>query len=271
MPDRVADVTRIVQGGRARGLSDDQIRALVARYDERQKAPAEPPPQATPAADPRTAGIGSPRVRGWMDQLNQRSTELRQEAVEHPIRTAATVALAAVPYGRIAKAAKPLMWPTRAAAGAKFQQVMSKAANVPVDISGPGNVALRIQELAERGSSMPMVARRFLQRVTDPNKGPLTYQEARDFASNVSRLSANEFGRLTPKMGAEVHKLRVALNKAVGDAATSAGKGPEYFSAMKEYARAARHAETAKLVKKEAAKYLIPGGLAYAGYRTFVE
>ena len=35
MPDRAADVTRIFTGGRQRGLSDDQIRALVARYDER--------------------------------------------------------------------------------------------------------------------------------------------------------------------------------------------------------------------------------------------
>lgn len=43
MPDRAADVTRIVTGGRARGLSADQIRALVARYDERQQqAPAAP-------------------------------------------------------------------------------------------------------------------------------------------------------------------------------------------------------------------------------------
>lgn len=37
MPDRAADVTRIVAGGRARGMSDDQIRALVARYDERTR------------------------------------------------------------------------------------------------------------------------------------------------------------------------------------------------------------------------------------------
>lgn len=46
MPDRGADVTRIVQGGRARGLSDDQIRALVARYDERTQAPERTTDQA---------------------------------------------------------------------------------------------------------------------------------------------------------------------------------------------------------------------------------
>ena len=69
MPDRVADVTRIVQGGRARGLGDDQIRALVARYDERLRTPAPPPTsgpmraQPSPDAADFTAGIGKGVVK----------------------------------------------------------------------------------------------------------------------------------------------------------------------------------------------------------------
>lgn len=39
---REDDVRRIVQGGRTRGLSDDQIRSLVARYDERQAETVAP-------------------------------------------------------------------------------------------------------------------------------------------------------------------------------------------------------------------------------------
>lgn len=46
MPDRDVDVRRIVTGARARGLGDDQIRALVARYDERSRAPERTPDQA---------------------------------------------------------------------------------------------------------------------------------------------------------------------------------------------------------------------------------
>lgn len=46
MPDRASDVRRIVTGGRARGLSDDQIRALVARYDERVRVKTASPPAA---------------------------------------------------------------------------------------------------------------------------------------------------------------------------------------------------------------------------------
>jgi hypothetical protein len=109
---------------------------------------------------------------------------------------------------------------------------------VPVDVNGPGQVALRINELAERGGSMPMAVRKFLNRVTDPNKPGMVYEEARDFASNISRLSANEFQRLTPVVAKEVATLRVALNKAVAEAASKAGKGEEYAQAMNEYARA---------------------------------
>src|SRR3990167_7344861 len=69
MPDRVADVTRIVQGGRARGLGDDQIRALVARYDERLRTPAPVPTsgpmraQQSPDAADFTAGVGKGVVK----------------------------------------------------------------------------------------------------------------------------------------------------------------------------------------------------------------
>ena len=240
------------------GLSREQFDALL----DQEVAKAEP-------AQPQQPTDSRSRIMGRLDQMEARGRELRQEAVEHPVGTAANIALAAAApvAGRVAaqaaKAAKPWVWPTREAAGQKFQQVMGAAKNAPVDISGPGNVALRIQELADRGSSMPMVARRFLQRVTDPNKGALTYEEARDFASNVSRLSANEFGRLTPKMATEVHKLRVALNKAIGDTAASAGKGPEYWSAMKEYARAAQRAELGRAAAKKGLQAAGLTGTAY--------
>lgn len=145
----------------------------------------------------------------------------------------------ALPTGAAGKAAVEAI-PTVAKAGAKFQDVMGAARHIPVDITGPGNVALRISELAERGGSMPMAVNKFLRRVTDPDKAPMAYEEARDFASNISRLSANEFQRLTPVVAREVAGLRVALNKAVGEAAAKAGKGREYAEAMNEFAKAKR-------------------------------
>jgi hypothetical protein len=157
----------------------------------------------------------------------------------------------------VSKAAAAI--PTTAKAGAKFQSVMGAAHSVPVDVNGPGAVALRIAELADRGGSMPMAVRKFLARITDPQKAAMTYQEARDFASNISRLSANEYGRLTPAVAREVAGLRVALNEAVAKAAQQAGKGAEYASAMKEYAQAMKIKGAIDAVAEGAKK-----GLPYA-------
>lgn len=153
-----------------------------------------------------------------------------REAVEHPIITLAT---AVVPATRSVKA----VMPSKVRAGANFQEVMGTARNAPVDISLPGNQALRIMQLSERGATLPKVVRDFLKRITDPNKKPLVYEEARDFASNISRLSADEFNRLNPALRRELGTLRVTLNTAVEKAAASVGKGEQYRSAMREYAR----------------------------------
>lgn len=156
--------------------------------------------------------------------------------------------------------------PSVAKAGAKFQSVMGAARNMAVDITEPGNVALRIQQLADRGGSMPMAVRKFLGRITDPEKGPMTYEEARDFASNISRLSVNEFGRLTPVVAREVADMRVALNKAVAQTANRAGKGKEYADAMNEYAKAMKLKSAVNEAisgAKKAAPYMGGAGAAY--------
>lgn len=153
-----------------------------------------------------------------------------RDAVDHP---ATTLALAALPSAT--KGVTAAM-PSKIRAGLKFQEVMQAAKNAPVDISEPGNVALRIMELAERGGTMPKAVRDFLKRVTDPEKAAFAYGEARDFASNISRLSTNDMMKMTPALKREVGNLRVALNKAVEGAARSVGKADQYKAAMREYA-----------------------------------
>lgn len=130
--------------------------------------------------------------------------------------------------------------PRVARAGENFQKVMGAARNVPVQVGEVGDVALRINQLAERGGSMPMAVRKLLNRLTDPNKAAMVYEESRDFASNISRLSVDEFKRLTPVVAREVASLSAALNRANAQAASVAGKGAEYAAAMNEYARAMR-------------------------------
>lgn len=156
--------------------------------------------------------------------------------------------------------------PSATRAGAKFQDVMAAAKHVPVAIEETGNVALRIMQLAERGGSMPMAVRKLLNRVTDPEKAPMVYEEARDFASNISRLSANEFGRLTPAVAREVANLRVTLNQAVAQAAKQAGKADEYAAAMKEYAQAMRLKEAVNTALQAAKKSIPVASAAGAGY-----
>jgi hypothetical protein len=130
------------------------------------------------------------------------------------------------------------MVPNAARAGQRFQNVMAAAKSIPVDTNAAGQVGLRIQEIASRGGgTMPRPVSQFLNWITDPQKPPMDYEVARDFASGISKLSANEMGRLSPVVAREVAGLRVALNKAVADAAGKAGQGAEYAKAMTEYAR----------------------------------
>lgn len=156
--------------------------------------------------------------------------------------------------------------PRAARAAGKFQEVMAAAKHVPVNADAAGEVGLRIMQLAERGGgSLPRPVSQFLQRITHPDKAPMVYEEARDFASGISRLSANEFQRLTPAVAREVAGLRVALNKGVAEAAAKAGKGREYAQAMSEYGKAMKLRGIIDDVVTGAKKALPYAGAAAAG------
>lgn len=169
-----------------------------------------------------------------------------------------TAAEMAIPVGEGAAAVKAAV-PSAARAGKLFEGVKAAAKAVPIDVSAPGDVALRIADLAQRGGGTnfgPAPVRQFIQWVTDPNKGPMTYDVAKDFASNISRLSAKDTMSIPPAMQREIHQLRVVLNKAVGDAAAKVGKGEDYARAMNEYAKAMRLRDAVDAAKEGAAKYL---------------
>ena len=155
--------------------------------------------------------------------------------------------------------------PTRAKAGVKFRQVMSKAADVPVDLSETGTIALRIEELSKRGGVLPKVVRDFITYATDPKKPPMDYRVLRDFATNVSRLSRDEFNKLTPILKQKLSELRVAVNKAAGEAAGTVGQRKTYDAAMREFAQAAHNKRVAKRVGKQVLKYGAQGGLLGVG------
>ena len=166
----------------------------------------------------------------------------------------------------VAKAAYNAI-PRTARAGEKFKEVATAAKEVVVETKELGDAALRIYQLSERGGSMPKAVRDLLKRVTDPSKPGMAYPESRDFASNISRLSADEMQRLTPVMKREVALLSAAINKANADAAKLAGKGAEYKEAMREYAKAKQLSDALGVVIKKAKQAALPaaglGGAAY--------
>jgi hypothetical protein len=125
-------------------------------------------------------------------------------------------------------------------AGKLFQEVEKIAGHSPINVNPPGLVAMKIQELAQSGGSMPKVVRDFLNRVTKPGGAPLTYSEARQFYSNASRLSADEMNRLTPVMKRQVGQFTQALGDSLWETAQSVGKGKTYNAAMKGYRRASQ-------------------------------
>lgn len=161
--------------------------------------------------------------------------------------------------------------PSTARAGQNFQAVMGAAKDVPVNTQEMGNVALRIADLAQHGGGTnwgPAPVRQLTQYLTDPKKPALTYEVARDFASNISRLSANEMSKLPPNMLREVINLRVALNEANAQAANVAGKGAEYASAMNEYARAKNMRETIDFLMQKGLPFTgALGGAVWAGQK----
>ncbi len=178
------------------------------------------------------------------------------------------VAEMAMPAGAGAKAGLDAI-PSAARAGRNFQSVMSAAKSVPINVEAPGQIGLRIMDVAERGGgALPQPVRQFVNWATNPSKEPMTYEIARDFASGISRLSANEMGRLSPAVAREVAGLRVALNKSVADAAAKVGKGQEYAKAMTEYAKSKRlqgAIEDVMTGAKSALPKAIGGGAAGAG------
>jgi hypothetical protein len=139
---------------------------------------------------------------------------------------------------------------------------MSAVGDQPVDIAKAGDSALRVYQLSERGGSMPKAVRDLLRRATDPTKGDLSYKEARDFYSNISRLSADESKRLTPVIKKELGELRVALDQALAKTAASGGKDRVYRAAMREYAIASRIREFGE----KAVKYGVGAAGAGAAY-----
>lgn len=184
--------------------------------------------------------------------------EAGREAIENP---KTTLALAAAPLvaGKVAS-----VIPTRAKAGAKFQEVQQAVGDVPIDASDVKQSVLGMRQLSRRGTSMPTGAAQLEKRIAPTVTGgprgmrwsmvaegpPMKYTEARDFYSNLRRLSAVEAKRMNPNMRRKLNELLASLDQTLEKTAATGGKDAVYRRAMKEYAVASRTREFAEMVAK---------------------
>lgn len=147
-------------------------------------------------------------------------------------------------------------------AGQAFKEVSSVVGQHTVPVTNALSDALmQYHQLVEAGGSRSLAVSKLLNRLTIPGKAPLNYEEARLFASNISRLSADEAQRLTPVMKRAVGQIAGSLNEAISATAQSAGKLEQYQAAMKEYSQAKTLAARMEVLKK----YAFRGALAAAG------
>lgn len=147
-------------------------------------------------------------------------------------------------------------------AGQNIADAANAAKGVPVTkVADIKTAGARAQQLQAAGGRMPRAATRLIAQIEKNNE--LTFQEAQDFASNLSRLSANEFNSLNPQMQRQIAEMTKALRTAITDAAETVGKGDQYAKGVSEYAKAARAAERWEKAKPALIKTL--KGLAYAG------
>jgi hypothetical protein len=217
--------------------------------------------------------IAAPEMAKERDKrYEEQMKPLRDATVTHSTRQKVgygleTAAEFLVPTGSAGNAARPATRMLKA--GALIDDAEKIAANVPINITNVGNQALRIEQLAQRGGVMPKVVRNFLTRVLDPEKGPVTFKEARDFYNNASRLTRAEAGRLTAPLRREMVQFTRHMHNSLVEAAEQAGKGDQYASGIKNYASAAKWARRLKKTKQVAIKYGVPGliggGAATAG------
>lgn len=136
--------------------------------------------------------------------------------------------------GRVAGKSADLI-PSTERAGAALQDIKTTAGSVPIDMAKPGASALELYNQSQHGATLPKAVRQFVQRATQPGGEPITYAEAKDFQSNVSRLSANERMNLNPNTARLLGQLNADLKGSLEDAADTVGKGQKFTDAMKEY------------------------------------
>lgn len=275
-PSTLAGKIRAKYPGAYDNLSDSDLeQKIIAKYPQYKDmatpaAPSSSVPTGASIADQlaaKTTGI-SAGPTGPIAKLRQMMNPTQQGAEQHPIEAAAGSFLNSLKQmtvggqggglnlqtGFLTNPAIPLVFgaggaaatkvasalPSAERAGAALNEVRQAAGSIPISMAKPGNTALELMTQSERGASLPKAVRQFVQRAANPNLGPVTYEEAKDFQSNISNLSANEKMAIKPNTARLLGQLNADLKDSLKGAADVVGKGDTFAKAMQEYHSAMR-------------------------------
>jgi hypothetical protein len=200
------------------------------------------------ASAPPLPGSGISEAAGLVgERIQQAKTDLPGALG----KTATDAAAIALPLA-ISKGIEAI--PSAERAGAAFQDLSKSIGQHPVavtdELSGDLN-ALR-KSVTTTNTNLPPVVKKLIDRL-DPfqGTGPLTYDEARAFSSEINHLSAADKMSMTENSKRLVRNLNGSLKDTVQDTADLAGKGDQLSKAMSEYHHAMQIRNVSDVVKQE--------------------
>jgi hypothetical protein len=128
--------------------------------------------------------------------------------------------------------------PNKAQAQQAFEELSTSIGEHPVKITN--ELAENLNELKRINTTtktyIPPTVKGLIDRVDSfQGMGPLTYDEARDFSSEINRLSRADVAAMTDNTKRLVGGLNVALKASIQDTADFAGEGPKLAGAMNDW------------------------------------
>jgi hypothetical protein len=257
----IADPTtgQFTHPGAAQGL---QTGAAALEADQQRKAQGSGFPYRAGALLATATGTN---VKGMEQAAEQGDMGgVLGHAAAVPVALAATEGV--MRRGNAAGGALNKMRPSvmKQAAGELFNVVSKDAGKVPVKLSPATQEAADALLNRQRATNLGPEVNKFLNRVTNPKLGDLTYDEARMFQQELNGKLYGSTGKpLSGAAEAEVKSALANLKTDVGNAAGEVNRAAEYYKAMGDYASAARMEEWIKRAKK--ATPWVVGALGVAG------
>src|SRR5262249_2238230 len=148
----------------------------------------------------------------------------------------------------------------KASAGASLANIKQVAGKTPIDTTPFSDTLLELYGKQQTAGGVPRVATRLFQRLTSPNAAPLTYEEAKQFQSAISSLSASERMASNPDTLRLMGQLNSGLKASLEDAATRGGMSPGTFNgAMQQYHTASQVQDMVNWIKELSIKGLKAG------------